>query len=374
MTRDRSIVAVPAALTVALVVTLAATSAPSPASTRRTVARARTVRTTTRRVTTTARPTSSRLSERTTTTMQGTFDPYAGTRAAVPAVGRRSEGTISTPDGRVRRYRTYIPSTLSAGAAAPLLIALHGGLGTSAQYEGNSGFDELAEANGFVVVYPDGIGNQPDGSGFQTWNGGYCCGPAATQDVDDVGFVRLLLDTIAAQRPIDTARVFAAGHSNGGILAYRLACELADRIVAIGVQAGSNVVEGCRPALPVSVLHLHGTADTNMPIGGGKGSGIAATSFVPARRAVEAMAAASRCTVGPTTSSDPANPDLAATTWTNPQGTVAVRLVVVDGATHAWMGHPPQSAMGTAYVGAPYERLDASRAIWSFLAAHPRRA
>jgi polyhydroxybutyrate depolymerase len=192
------------------------------------------------------------------------------------------------------------------------------------------------------------------------------------QDVDDVGFIRQLLDTLPADLPIDPARVFAAGHSNGAILSYRLACELSDRIVGIGVQAGSLGVDQCTPSQPVSVIHFHGTADTNHPIDGGKGSGVAGVEFRPARAAVEALAAADGCNGEPRSSTDPANLDLAVTTWSGCGDGAVVRYVVVDGATHAWMGHPASSAQGTSLVGEPYPNLDASRAIWSFLAAHPR--
>jgi polyhydroxybutyrate depolymerase len=301
------------------------------------------------------------------------YDPYVGTRAAVPPVGRTADGQIRTADGRIRRYRLYVPTAIGPGRPGPLVVALHGGLGTAAQFEANSGFDGLAEANGFVVAYPDGIGARPDGSGPQTWNGGYCCGPAARQEVDDVDFIRRLIDTVQAEVPVDPARIYAAGHSNGAIMAYRLACELSDRIAAIGVQAGSLGVDVCTPAQPVSVFHVHGSADTNHPIDGGRGRGIAGVVFRSARSAVEAMAAADGCAGIPTPATDPSNPDLAVATWSGCERGTAVRLVVVDGATHAWMGHPSASAVAAAYVGEPYPDLDASRAIWSFLAAHPRR-
>ncbi|CAB4760114.1 unannotated protein [freshwater metagenome] len=300
-------------------------------------------------------------------------DLYASTTAATRATGRSSAGRIRTPDGRTRTYRVYVPSSLVAGQPAPLLVALHGGLGSSAQFEENSGFDALAEANRFVVVYPDGIGSRPDGTGPQTWNGGYCCGPAARDRVDDVGFIRRLLDALGTELNLDPARIYAAGHSNGAIMAYRLACELADRIVAIGVQAGSLGVDTCTPARPVSVIHLHGTADTNHPIDGGAGNGVAGVAFRPARAAVEALAAADGCAAIPVAATVPSNRDLAVTTWTACRSGTEVRYVIVEGATHAWMGHPAASAAGEAFVGEPYRGFDASRAIWSFLAAHPRR-
>ena len=305
--------------------------------------------------------------------MSEIYDPYAGTIAGATPRGRRSEGRLVTADGRTRRSRVYAPSTIVAGERVPLLVALHGGLGSSAQFEANSGFSELAESNRFIVVYPDGIGVRPDGTGAQTWNGGYCCGPAVRQNVDDVGFIRQLLDTVGAELPVDPARIFAAGHSNGAIMSYRLACELSDRIVAIGVQAGSLGVDRCAPTNPVSVIHLHGTADTNHPIDGGRGRGVSGVVFRPARSAVEAMAAADGCDSAPLMGTDPSNADLAVTTWSGCRSDASVRFVVVDGATHAWMGHRAASAAAASLVGEPYAKLDASRAIWSFLAAHPRR-
>jgi polyhydroxybutyrate depolymerase len=301
------------------------------------------------------------------------YDPYAGTSAAVQPADRATEGRIRTADGRIRHYRLYVPASLAAGEQAPLLIALHGGLGSSAQFEAQSGFDGLAESNGFIVAYPDGIGARADGSGPQTWNGGYCCGEAARQAVDDVGFVRQLIDVLVAELPVDPARIYAAGHSNGAIMAYRLACELADRIAAVGVQAGSLGVDVCTPSRPVSVVHLHGTADTNHPIEGGLGTGVAGVAFRPARAAVETMADVDGCGATPTQGTDPSNPDLTVTTWSGCRAGTEVRYAVVDGATHAWMGHPAVSAAADAYVGEPYPALDASRAIWAFLASHPRR-
>ncbi len=295
------------------------------------------------------------------------FNPYAGTRAAVVAKGTKAAKTLATPDGRTRRYRTYMPSTIGDGVPVPLVIALHGGLGNSSQFEANSGLDGLAESNRFIVVYPDGIGNKVDGTGFQTWNGGYCCGPAAAKAVDDVGFVRQLVTVLQARLPIDRRRIYVVGHSNGGILAYRLACQLSDVVAAIGVQAGSNVVKNCHPATPVSVVHLHGTADTNMPIQGGKGSGMSTTVFVSARSAVTAMATADHCSVSTPVLLVTSNPDVTAQSWKPCRSRAEVRFITVKGATHAWMGHPGRSSAAAAYVGVPYPRLDASRALLSFL-------
>lgn len=306
------------------------------------------------------------------TTTLAEFDPYATAKPATSAVGEVRDEWIDTPDGRRRHFRLYVPTTLRDDEAAPLLIALHGGLGTSGQFAANSGFDELAEANAFIVVYPDGIRAVPDRPGLQTWNGGYCCGPAARKAVDDVGFVRFLIDLLSERFTLDEARIFAAGHSNGAIMAYRLACELSDRIVAIGVQAGSLGIDVCRPSESVSVLHIHGLADTNHPIDGGVGTGVSGVAFRSARDAVRTFAELAGCDDEPLLVVGPSKPDVESSTWLNCLSDTAVRLITVAGASHAWMGHPAASEGAAALVGVPYGDFDSSRAIWSFLIQHPR--
>ena len=254
--------------------------------------------------------------------------------------------------------------------AVPLLVALHGGTGWGTQFEENSGFDGLAEANGFVVVYPDGT---PIGIGEgRVWNGGACCGQARQDrdDVDDVGFISALITTLEQRFAIDPSRVYATGHSNGAIMSYRLACELSDTVVAVGFQAGSLEIPRCAPDRPVSVFHLHGLADTNLPIDGGFGEGISNTDFTSPRESVALLAGLNGCP-DPVDSTDPDNPDVSYRVWEPCDEGTSVEFVTVAGANHAWMGHPG-TAVQRAMVGEPYPDLDASLAIWTFLARHPR--
>ena len=250
---------------------------------------------------------------------------------------------------------------------------MHGGGGSGEQFERTSGFDAVADQRGWLVAYPDGVGGGAGGDRLRTWNGGagYCCGAAERDAVDDVEFIRLLVQQIASERPVDPQRTYAAGHSNGAILAYRLACELSDVIVAVGLQAGSLGVSPCAPPQPVSLLHLHGTADRNHPIDGGVGpNGISGVDFNPAIDGVRTLAAADGCPSSPRTEVDAANPDVTRAIWSPCLDGSAVEFVAVAGASHAWMGHEPQRA---ALVGEAYLQLDASVVIGDFLAAHPRR-
>jgi len=187
-----------------------------------------------------------------------------------------------------------------------------------------------------------------------------------------VGFVRFLIDLLSERFTLDEARIFAAGHSNGAIMAYRLACELSDRIVAIGVQAGSLGIDVCLPSESVSVLHIHGLADTNHPIDGGVGTGVSGVAFRSARDAVRTFAELAGCDDEPLLVVGPSKPDVESSTWLNCLSDTAVRLITVAGASHAWMGHSAASEAAAALVGEPYGDFDSSRAIWSFLIQHPR--
>ena len=163
--------------------------------------------------------------------------------------------------------------------------------------------------------------------------------------------------------------MFAAGHSNGGILSYRLACELSDRIVAVGIQSGTLGIDDCAPSNPVALLHIHGEVDTNLPIDGGVGPDSAAgVDFPSPRLAVQTFATADGCAADATVSGDAANKDLNISTWTECSGGAEVKFVAVAGAAHSWMGHTTANPTASpAYPG-----LDSSFEIVAFLLAHPR--
>lgn len=305
-------------------------------------------------------------------TIPGATVPEGTIKPAVATTASSDTRSMTTPDGRERTYNVYVPATLPKDQPVPLLVALHGGTGWGKQFERNSGFDGLAEANGFIVVYPDGIEIGPAFPMGRVWNGGDCCRPASTQNVDDVGFISQIIDQLEASYPIDAKRVYAAGHSNGGIMAYRLACELADKIVGIGLQAGWLAVpqDACVPSQPVSVIQIHGTADQNAPIEGGRGErSISGTVATPALENVAFMARRAGCPPAP---EETVAGDLTTESWSPCRAGTAVELVKVQGANHAWMGHPG-NPISERVVGEPYMGLDSSAEIWAFLAAHPRQ-
>jgi polyhydroxybutyrate depolymerase len=168
---------------------------------------------------------------------------------------------VTTGDGRLRTYLLHVPGGSAPGTGFPVVLALHGGGGNASQLQESLHLDDLADDQRFMAVYPEGIGRNVLGTQLGTWNGGTCCGEAVKKDVDDVAFIRQLLDRLARDHPVDGKRVYATGISNGGIMAVRLACELAPRIAAIAPIAGPGIPPGCAPERPVPVLFIHGTDD-----------------------------------------------------------------------------------------------------------------
>lgn len=241
-----------------------------------------------------------------------------------------------TVDGLQRSYRVYRPAGLPA--AAPLVLMLHGGFGSAEQAERRYGWDELADTAKFVVAYPDGLA--------RAWNtGSRCCGRPAGTGVDDIGFLTAVVDEIGRGVGIDPARIYATGMSNGGIMAYTLACNTGV-FAAIGPVAATQL-GACPGPQPVSVLHIHGIADQQVRYDGGPGSGVARIDGPPVAdvaafwRNVDGCAAPDTRTDGTLT--------IAAADC--PEGR-SVQLITVDGGGHDW----PDFATAT---------------LWQFFAAHP---
>ncbi|MFZ1489592.1 MAG: PHB depolymerase family esterase [Ilumatobacteraceae bacterium] len=281
--------------------------------------------------------------------------------APVEPTGVVTHGTIVV-GGVERAYRLYVPSVIEG--PVPLFLGLHGGTGWADQFAAVNQVERLAESNAFIVVHPDGvkIGSGPGGA----WNGGVCCGAPARDGVDDVGFVNELIDQLEREHEIDPHRIFAFGHSNGAIMSYRLACELADRIVGVGVVAGTLGVEGCAPSQPVSIIHVHGTADENLPITGGVGpKSIAGVDFPVPTEGFETFAAAIGCPAPEVTEQG----DVITALSEGCASGSAAEFVTIEGANHAWPGSTPQAP---SRAGEPYAAYDATSELVAFLLSHPR--
>ena len=171
-------------------------------------------------------------------------------------------------DGRDRVYFLHVPPTPVSAQPLPVMVAYHGGGGSAEGFQDYAGLDNVADRETFLVVYPDGIG----AAGLHTWNAGRCCGRAMQDRADDVGFTAAILSDLAGRLPIDRRRVYATGHSNGAMMAYRLAAERADIVAAIATVAGAMILDApFRPSRAVPVLHIHSADDPRALYDGGLG-------------------------------------------------------------------------------------------------------
>lgn len=275
------------------------------------------------------------------------------TPAVVP-VGSSSHSIES--GGRLRSYRLYRPAALSDPAA--LVVMLHGGFGSAAQAESYYGWDAEADSGHFLVLYPDGVDH--------AWNvGGGCCGNPAKDGIDDVAFVTAAVASVRAELPVDPARVYATGISNGGLLAYRLACDT--RLFAAIGPDSATLLGPCPSPAPVSVIHIHGTADRNIPYQGGRGEGFAHIDGPAVPGLIATWRTTDHCDPPATAVSG----SVTTSTASCPGGR-AVELITITGAGHQWPGSPPkpliQRLLGT---DPPSTALSATDTIWRFFAAHP---
>jgi polyhydroxybutyrate depolymerase len=273
-------------------------------------------------------------------------------------VGLRAQNQTNAieVDGRTRSYFVHLPPTYDGKARLPLVLVLHGGTQSAAGAERMSGMSDEADKQNFVAAYPSGTGRFKD---VPTWNSGNCCGYAMQNHVDDVAFLRALIDKLEHDYSVDPKRVFVTGISNGAMMAYRAACELADKVAAIAPVEGAQNVP-CKPTSPVSLIVFHGTADRLVPFEGGT------TPFqVGPKRSDASVADAiafwvktDGCSALPKHSeANEAHID----TYSGCKNNSAVVLYAIQGGRHMW----PGARMSGNNVAA-------TEIMWKFFAQHPK--
>ncbi len=262
-------------------------------------------------------------------------------------------------NGVLREYRLHVPRRLSS--PAPLLIVLHGGGGNARQIERFTGFSRLADREGFMVVYPQGINRQ--------WNDGRSFEDSGT--ADDVGFIAALIDHLVAAQSVDPARVYATGISNGGFMSYRLGCQLSDRIAGIAPVAATlseDLAADCAPLRPLPVMMVNGTADPLVPYDGGVVSlpgGRSRGQIRSAEVTAAFWAAHNGCDSTPLQAPLPDGSTVEISQYDGCDAPVV--LYTIRNGGHTWPG--AAQYLPVRLIGGTNRDMNATEAIWSFFKA-----
>ena len=272
--------------------------------------------------------------------------------------------------GSERSYLIHVPPQYNPDSPTPVVLAFHGGGANARNMVAFSGLNQKANQSGFIVVYPNGSGRLER---MLTFNAGNCCGQAADRNVDDVTFVRQVLDDLESIANVDRRRVFATGMSNGAMMTYRLASEMSDRIAAIAPVSGPMGTKDCNPGRAVSVMHFHGDADEFAPLIGGKGRGPSGTHFYSVDHSINAWVVANGCDRNPRTTQLPDREEdgtkVKQIRYDSGKDGAEVVLVLIEGGGHTWPGNEPRLRS----LGASTRDISANDMMWEFFQQHPMK-
>lgn len=267
-----------------------------------------------------------------------------------------------------RSYILHIPPNYNNSTSVPLVIVLHGGGGSAEDIEKVTGFSKKADEEGFIVVYPQGVGG--------TWNANYCCGQAMANNVDDVGFILKVISDVETRQKIDPNRIYATGFSNGAMMSYRLASEASNTFAAIGVVSGSiggKTSENSIPYLPktpsqpVSVIVFHGTEDQHVLYNGGHGKETTGSRIdLSVNDSVLFWVNADKCSSDPVIENITGN--INRRSFSGGLNGTMVDLYTIIGGGHAW----PGGEKGSIFGDEPTSEISATDLIWEFFKSHPK--
>jgi polyhydroxybutyrate depolymerase len=259
-----------------------------------------------------------------------------------------------------REYLIHIPDGLE-GKLVPLVLVFHGGGGNAASMPRFTGFDRLADEQGFIVAYPDSVNKH--------WDDSRGLSPG-----DDVGFVNVLIAHLEQTLKIDSKRIYATGISNGGFFSQRLACDLTDKLAAVASVAATmpdTLPPLCKPARPISVLFMHGTKDPIVRIDGGpilrnRGSNVSLAEASSFWRKWDATDSKPHTENLPDRVHDGTHVHF--DRYGGGKDGTEVVIYTIEGGGHAWPGGAQY--MPAFLVGKASKNLDATQAIWEFFKRH----
>jgi poly(3-hydroxybutyrate) depolymerase len=258
--------------------------------------------------------------------------PTVVSSQAAPTDAAGTSTLVEMPFRGVNRsYRLFVPTDLPAGPR-PLLVGLHSLRSSAAYFERTRNLDVEAGRTGVLIAYPNGYSH--------SWDAGTCCGDAAAQGADDVGFVAAVIADVESRFSVDRHRLALVGSSNGAMMSYRFACERSDLVNVVVAMVGTDVAPRCTFSRPVSLLHVHGGADLTVPFAGVPVSHLDAAGFPPVRSGVRRVAGLDGCSGTFRSVPYAGRPDVSAEIARGCPPHVKVELVVSRTMGHDWITGP----------------------------------
>lgn len=266
-----------------------------------------------------------------------------------------------------RYYKVHVPQSYSVNKPTPLLFVFHGGGGDMEIQSNEEYYHQISksEANGHITIFPNGYSKFKSGK-IATWNAGNCCADARDKKIDDVGFVKEILNHATKQMIIDKSKVYATGMSNGAMMSYRLACEMTDQFTAIAAVAGTDNTINCHPTRPISILHIHAKDDDRVLFYGGAGKSFSdrslVTDFVSVPKTISQWVKFNECNQTPKRVLE--EQGVLCEEYSGCKDGVKVKLCVTESGGHSWPGgKKPSLFFGGA---SPSQAIQANDVMWEF--------
>jgi polyhydroxybutyrate depolymerase len=265
--------------------------------------------------------------------------------------------------GRDRFFKVHLPLGYDNQKDYPLVFVFHGGLGNADNIEKMTGFSTVADTNEFIVVYPYGTGAFD--KKLLTWNTWDCCGYAHKKNIDDISFIRKVLEFIKSKYKINDRMIYAAGMSNGGMMCYLVACEMSDVFAAVAPVAATMFPDGtCNPTNELSMIIFNSIDDQNIQYEGGVGEkSLVKVEKMPVQKVVDFWSNKSKCRfLNQIDETDYQIIDLA-----NSNGTEIILYKMLKGG-HTWPGGEKIRFLADT----PVKAISATDLIWKFFKSHPK--
>ena len=287
---------------------------------------------------------------------------------------------IVSSDGRDREFVLYVPPSYDKLKPVPLVVMLHGMGGTAMNSHKETAWSSKAETETFIVAYPEATrpdANSPPSlrNNPQAWNDGSGRFHASEGKIDDISFIRSMLDCITADYDIDSKRIYVTGFSNGASMAFRVGADLTDRIAAIAPNAGACWTKELKLSGSLSLCYITGTSDSLNPIDGGYpklafgGKDQGGQKKPRVQETIDKWVKALGCV--PEAASDNTKEGVRTRRYGTCQNGVELQFTTVEGLGHHWAGGTSQAP--EFLVGKNTKKMNATDAVWEFFGVHPKK-